>query len=588
MTRASVCPKPSPPWSARATSCSSPVDAIPETAKPVARDRVASCSRTARPPATPTRSSAATTAVARRHRALPAALGRAAPARGARGDRARARHLPRRHPARVRAGPGRLARVAPGDRLMAGDDVLDAAESERRIGDAGRATAVSTELADRPRPSGPSGRSTARPGDRPQMVWVESPAAGARRGRLRREDPIVGSRPGDDGRRRTGSNQPWNALAEPLDLDLRWTRGSRSGSRSHLAACPGWRRARPRDPTRDRDPRLRARGPRRSAAPAPGGRRGSRRAGVGGRSPLDEAVLQRLGASLLGESWTVLREMIGDQLAPRCSPRRRGPPPVPRWIRRSPRARPSRRCNPGSSTSGRPSSRPSARCSASGSGAIARVVACTRSGSMPGSSSPQRRSVVGLGRARDRVRAAAGRPSMTVGASTASWARPWLVGDGLEVWAWHGVQVDAQVVDASGARSRSASIDAERNIEVRRVLIERFGEERLVREGGAKLVDEDDTGRLWRRRDAVVLAARRGRRGRRGGELDARSRTGPARPTSCACRRRRGPRAKPSPGRSRSGPTPIAPPWRRSTGDTPGARGNRRTKVGLPRGRSSP
>jgi hypothetical protein len=31
------------------------------------------------------------------------------------------------------------------------------------------------------------------------------------------------------------------------------------------------------------------------------------------------------------------------------------------------------------------------------------------------------------------------------------------------------------------------------------VLVERFGEERLVREGGATLVDEDATGRLWRR-----------------------------------------------------------------------------------------
>ena len=70
--------------------------------------------------------------------------------------------------------------------------------------------------------------------------------------------------------------------------------------------------------------------------------------------------------------------------------------------------------------------------------------------------------------------------------------------DGLEVWAWHGVQVDAQVVMHPDSIT-VASIDAERNIERRRVLIERFGEERLVREGGAKLADEDDTGRLWRR-----------------------------------------------------------------------------------------
>ena len=31
------------------------------------------------------------------------------------------------------------------------------------------------------------------------------------------------------------------------------------------------------------------------------------------------------------------------------------------------------------------------------------------------------------------------------------------------------------------------------------MLIERFGEERLLREGDAKLVDEDVAGRLWRR-----------------------------------------------------------------------------------------
>ena len=31
------------------------------------------------------------------------------------------------------------------------------------------------------------------------------------------------------------------------------------------------------------------------------------------------------------------------------------------------------------------------------------------------------------------------------------------------------------------------------------MLVERFGEERLVREGGGELVHEDETGRLWRR-----------------------------------------------------------------------------------------
>ena len=70
--------------------------------------------------------------------------------------------------------------------------------------------------------------------------------------------------------------------------------------------------------------------------------------------------------------------------------------------------------------------------------------------------------------------------------------------DGAAIWAWHGVEVDRSTVLAPEAIT-VASIDAERNIERRRVLIERFGEERLLREGDAKLVDEDATGRLWRR-----------------------------------------------------------------------------------------
>ena len=65
------------------------------------------------------------------------------------------------------------------------------------------------------------------------------------------------------------------------------------------------------------------------------------------------------------------------------------------------------------------------------------------------------------------------------------------------------------------------AIDAERNIERRRVLIERFGEERLVREGGAELVDEDDDGSALAPGAALVVAARRGRRDGRGAQLDA-------------------------------------------------------------------
>ena len=71
-------------------------------------------------------------------------------------------------------------------------------------------------------------------------------------------------------------------------------------------------------------------------------------------------------------------------------------------------------------------------------------------------------------------------------------------GDGFEIYAWHGVIVDRSVV-MEPERITAAAIDEERNVERRRVLIERFGPERLVREGGAVLIHEDETGRLWRR-----------------------------------------------------------------------------------------
>ncbi len=71
-------------------------------------------------------------------------------------------------------------------------------------------------------------------------------------------------------------------------------------------------------------------------------------------------------------------------------------------------------------------------------------------------------------------------------------------GDGFEVWANHGVAIPSWLVTKPDQLTVEA-IDAERNAEVRRVMIERFGAERLVREGDATLVSEDETGRLWRR-----------------------------------------------------------------------------------------
>jgi hypothetical protein len=69
--------------------------------------------------------------------------------------------------------------------------------------------------------------------------------------------------------------------------------------------------------------------------------------------------------------------------------------------------------------------------------------------------------------------------------------------DGWELWAWHGVRVPRRVVEnpeGLGARE----VLAEPDVEVRRVMIERIGPERLVRDGGARRVSEDELGVLWR------------------------------------------------------------------------------------------
>lgn len=70
--------------------------------------------------------------------------------------------------------------------------------------------------------------------------------------------------------------------------------------------------------------------------------------------------------------------------------------------------------------------------------------------------------------------------------------------DGLSIWAVAGILVPESVA-VTPERITVDAIDAERNVEVRRVMIERFGYERLLRDGGAELVHEDGAGRLWRR-----------------------------------------------------------------------------------------
>ena len=72
-------------------------------------------------------------------------------------------------------------------------------------------------------------------------------------------------------------------------------------------------------------------------------------------------------------------------------------------------------------------------------------------------------------------------------------------GDGFTTYAWHGVTVDRDVIEAPD-RITVAMIDKESNAERRRVMVERFGADRMVREGGAELIDADATGKLWLRK----------------------------------------------------------------------------------------
>lgn len=73
--------------------------------------------------------------------------------------------------------------------------------------------------------------------------------------------------------------------------------------------------------------------------------------------------------------------------------------------------------------------------------------------------------------------------------------------DGWGIYASHGVRLEPWVIDEP-AKITPKLIDEEANAEVRRVMIERFGAPRYMREGGAILVHEDKRGKLWRKERA--------------------------------------------------------------------------------------
>jgi hypothetical protein len=69
--------------------------------------------------------------------------------------------------------------------------------------------------------------------------------------------------------------------------------------------------------------------------------------------------------------------------------------------------------------------------------------------------------------------------------------------DGYSIWAWHGVLVPQEVIETPHAL-KPAEITKQPNAEVRRIMLERFGAERYLRESGAKVLDSSDYGTLFR------------------------------------------------------------------------------------------
>jgi hypothetical protein len=70
--------------------------------------------------------------------------------------------------------------------------------------------------------------------------------------------------------------------------------------------------------------------------------------------------------------------------------------------------------------------------------------------------------------------------------------------DGFLVYAWHGVRVSRQVI-VNPEQIQVNQILQERNLELRRVLLERFGHARFLQECGARKVHEDKLGVLYRK-----------------------------------------------------------------------------------------
>ncbi len=73
---------------------------------------------------------------------------------------------------------------------------------------------------------------------------------------------------------------------------------------------------------------------------------------------------------------------------------------------------------------------------------------------------------------------------------------------GCAAYYWHGVRVPSHVVDIPETIGIE-EIERERNIEVRRVLLERYGETRYLLDSGANAVQKDERGELYRKESGI-------------------------------------------------------------------------------------
>lgn len=69
--------------------------------------------------------------------------------------------------------------------------------------------------------------------------------------------------------------------------------------------------------------------------------------------------------------------------------------------------------------------------------------------------------------------------------------------DGWHLYAWHGVIVNQQIIEAPETMTAQQIVDEE-NAEIKRVMLERYGLENLIRNLNAQKLDASDFGTLWK------------------------------------------------------------------------------------------